>query len=49
VKAGAHDVRLQCYIPALVHEDRCQIDGLAMEGGKPAYFSAIIRSDTIDG
>lgn len=37
------------FIPALVDEDRCQINGLAMEGGQPAYVSAIIRSDTIDG
>jgi hypothetical protein len=37
------------FIPALVDEDRCQVNGLAMEGGQPAYVSAIIRSDTIDG
>jgi uncharacterized protein (TIGR03032 family) len=37
------------FIPALADEDRCQINGLAMEGGQPAYVSAIIRSDTIDG
>jgi uncharacterized protein (TIGR03032 family) len=37
------------YIPALADKDRYQINGLAMEGGEPAYVSAIIRSDTIDG
>ena len=37
------------FIPALADEDRCQINGLAMEDGQPAYVSAIIRSDTIDG
>lgn len=36
------------FIPALADEERCQINGLAMDGGKPAYVSAIIRSDTID-
>ena len=36
------------YIPALADEDRYQINGLAMEEGKPAYVSAIIRSDTIN-
>jgi hypothetical protein len=37
------------FIPALVDEDRCQINGLAMEDGQPAYVTAVIRSDTIDG
>jgi len=37
------------FIPALADEGRCQINGLAMEGGQPAYVSAIIRSDPIDG
>lgn len=37
------------FIPALVDDDRYQINGLAMEGGQPAYVSASIRSDTVDG
>ena len=31
------------------HEDRCHLNGLAMENGKPRYVTAVSRSDTIDG
>ena len=37
------------FISALVDEDRCHLNGLAMEGGAPAYATAVSRSDTIDG
>lgn len=37
------------FISALVDEDRCHLNGLAMEDGKPAYVTAISRSDTVDG
>lgn len=37
------------FISALVDEDRCHLNGLAMENGKPAFVTAISRSDTIDG
>lgn len=37
------------FISALVDEDRCHLNGLAMEGGKPRYVTAVSRSDTIDG
>jgi uncharacterized protein (TIGR03032 family) len=37
------------FISALVDEDRCHLNGLAMEGGTPAYATAVSRSDTIDG
>ncbi|MGH8110282.1 MAG: TIGR03032 family protein [Arenimonas sp.] len=37
------------FISALVDEDRCHLNGLAMEAGKPAYVTAISRSDTVDG
>jgi len=37
------------FITALVAEDRCHLNGLAMRGNQPAYVSAVSRSDTIDG
>lgn len=37
------------FISALVDEDRCHLNGLAMRDGKPAFVTACSRSDTIDG
>jgi uncharacterized protein (TIGR03032 family) len=37
------------FISALVNEDRCHLNGLAMDGGRPAFVTAASRSDTIDG
>jgi uncharacterized protein (TIGR03032 family) len=37
------------FISALVDEDRCHLNGLAMDGTEPAYVTAVSRSDTIDG
>ncbi len=37
------------FISALVDEDRCHLNGMAMENGKPKYVTAVSRSDTIDG
>lgn len=37
------------FISALVNEDRCHLNGLAMENGYPAFVTAVSRSDTIDG
>jgi len=37
------------FISALVDEDRCHLNGLAMENGKPRYVTAVSRSNTIDG
>ncbi|QJU60055.1 TIGR03032 family protein [Sphingomonas sp. AP4-R1] len=37
------------FISALVNEDRCHLNGLAMEAGRPAFVTAASRSDTIDG
>jgi uncharacterized protein (TIGR03032 family) len=37
------------FISGLVDEDRCHLNGLAMEDGKPRYATAVSRSDTIDG
>jgi uncharacterized protein (TIGR03032 family) len=37
------------FISALIDEDRCHLNGLAMDKNKPAYVTAISRSDTIDG
>lgn len=37
------------FISSLVGEDRCHLNGLAMDGEHPAYVSAISRSDVADG
>jgi uncharacterized protein (TIGR03032 family) len=37
------------FISALVAEDRCHLNGLAMDGGKPAFVTAVSRSDVADG
>ncbi|MCB1575651.1 MAG: TIGR03032 family protein, partial [Xanthomonadales bacterium] len=37
------------FIDALVNEDRCHLNGLAMRDGRPAYVTAVSRSNTIDG
>lgn len=37
------------FVSALVKEDRCHLNGLAMENGEPAYVTAVSKSDTIDG
>lgn len=37
------------FISALVNEDRCHLNGLAMDAGRPAFVTAASRSDTIDG
>lgn len=37
------------FISALVDEDRCHLNGMAMEDGEPRYVTAISASDTIDG
>ncbi|PCJ33960.1 MAG: TIGR03032 family protein [Cellvibrionales bacterium] len=37
------------FISALIDEDRCHLNGLAMEDGEPRYVTAVSRSDTVDG
>lgn len=37
------------FISAWTPEDRCHLNGLAMDGTRPAYVSAVSRSDTLDG
>lgn len=37
------------FISKLAPEDRCHLNGLAMEEGKPRYASAVCRSDVVDG
>lgn len=37
------------FITGLVDEDRCHLNGLAMDNEGPAYVTAVSRSDTIDG
>ena len=37
------------FITDLVDEDRCHLNGLAMRDGKPAFVTAVSKSNTIDG
>jgi len=37
------------FISQLAFEDRCHLNGLAMREGKPAYVTAVSRSDVADG
>ncbi|WP_217983308.1 TIGR03032 family protein [Actibacterium ureilyticum] len=37
------------FITAQVDEDRCHLNGLAMQDGTPRYVTAVSRSDTVDG
>lgn len=37
------------FISALVDEDRCHLNGMAMRDGRPAFVTASSRSDTVDG
>lgn len=37
------------FVTALAAEDRCHLNGLAMDGDRPAYVSAVSRSDVADG
>lgn len=37
------------FISSLVAEDRCHLNGLAMDNGEPAYVTAVSRSNTVDG
>ena len=37
------------FIDALIDEDRCHLNGLAMDYGRSAFATAISRSNTIDG
>ena len=37
------------FISRLVKEDRCHLNGLAMQDGTPRYVTAVSKSDTVDG
>lgn len=37
------------FIDAIVDEDRCHLNGLAMRDGRLAYATAVSRSNTVDG
>ncbi len=37
------------FIDKIINEDRCHLNGLAMENGVPKYVTAVSRSNTIDG
>ncbi len=37
------------FVSALAAEDRCHLNGLAMEDGRPRYMTAVSRSDVYEG
>ena len=37
------------FISKIIKEDRCHLNGLAMEDGVPRFVTAVSKSDTIDG
>ncbi|HEX8667608.1 MAG TPA: TIGR03032 family protein [Allosphingosinicella sp.] len=37
------------FLSRLAAEDRCHLNGMALAGGRPAYATAVSRSDTADG
>ncbi len=37
------------FVTKLAAEDRCHLNGLAMESGKPRYVTAVSQSDVADG
>ncbi len=37
------------FISKIVSEDRCHLNGLAMDNGMPRYVTAVCKSNTIDG
>lgn len=37
------------FIDKIINEDRCHLNGLAMQNGKPKYVTAVSQSNTIDG
>jgi uncharacterized protein (TIGR03032 family) len=37
------------FVSRLAPEDRCHLNGLALEGGRPRYVTAVARSDVADG
>lgn len=44
-----HPIWKPPFISTLIAEDRCHLNGLAMEAGKPALVTAVSKSNTIDG
>jgi uncharacterized protein (TIGR03032 family) len=37
------------FVSKIIQEDRCHLNGLAMEDGMPRFVTAVSKSDTIDG
>ncbi len=48
-KASFRPLWRPSFISKLAAEDRCHLNGLAMKDGKPAYVTAVSRSDVADG
>jgi uncharacterized protein (TIGR03032 family) len=49
VTHGFRPLWMPPFISRLAGEDRCHLNGLAMDAGRPAYVTAVSRSDMIDG
>lgn len=49
VRQSFEEVWRPPFISALVDEDRCHLNGLAMENSVARYVTAVSKSDTIDG
>lgn len=47
--AGFRSLWRPPFIRALVPEDRCHLNGMAMADGRPAYVTAVAASDVLDG
>lgn len=46
---GFRPIWKPAFISRLAAEDRCHLNGLAMEGGAPRYVTAVSRSDIVTG
>lgn len=46
---GARAIWRPPFISKLVPEDRCHLNGLAMQDGRPAWVTVVSRSDVVDG
>ncbi len=46
---GFRPLWLPPFVSRLAAEDRCHLNGLAMDAGRPAYVTAVSRSDMVEG
>lgn len=48
-RASLHPVWRPPFVSRLAAEDRCHLNGLALREGRPAFVTAVARSDVVDG